>query len=126
MVKVLLILAILVLVGLAGWYIFSPERSSDINTASNNDSQVQTNQDSADNSYKILATENYLCTKSIPAQCSGTIKVQDSSGRQKTVEISRDTNFNGADPGDLYQANRNPLDAELLLEGNFVENLKLL
>jgi hypothetical protein len=122
-VEGLLIVVGLGIVGFIVWYVLDAQKQYD--SSVNNTVQTNIEQNNSGKIYKILGTTDYLCTKSIPARCSGTIKVQDSDGRTQNVKVDKATEFNGNDPATLYKSNDTPINAAIELNSDYVESLIL-
>lgn len=126
-VEGLLMLVIAGVIGFVGWYVLSAKHQTDSLTGNSTQTQTPLKKPSnAASLYKILDTEDYVCTKSIPAQCSGSIKIQDKTGKVQIVNLNHKTDFNGTDPASLYKSSQSSPDATINLAGNYAVSIKLL
>lgn len=123
-IELLIIIVVLASAGFGAWYVVSTKDSAEPPVTRPSPEQ-QKEPDTTSNSYTIIGTESYKCTKSIPAQCSGNIKIQDPMGATRVVKIDNTTNFNGTDPLSLYVSDKSPLSAIVKLTGEHVDRIVL-
>jgi len=76
--------------------------------------------------YKIVGTEGYTCTLSLPAQCAGLIKVIDSENDSQLLQVDPKTNFNATDPALLSKAAQAPIRAHIQVTNGHAESVKVL
>ena len=119
LVEVLLFLVLATVIIFTGWYVLDSNNSSS--------QQISKQPSKNSNSYQITGTQQYLCTKSLPAQCAGIIKIKDTNKKTRLVKVDNKTNFNGADPASLSASSEaKPLNANIKISGEQVQNIKLL